>query len=323
MNIINANRSILFLQQQPTLPVPPNGEIVTNKPILVVPKFSLIDTNRMAGGMNTKDSTVDTCKSEAAFLVSVDMEETGAPLTTPPKYAEQLKVSGFKEAASPAANTYELVNDTGEIGRGSALTYMDGKQYQFTNTLVGDTEIVLEVGKIGVVNTKLSGYIDNVVAADVPNPTAAGSVNPMFIVGCADIITLKGVVIPAEKIIFKTNPEIANLYTMGGASGHKSNTIVDYGLTCEITFPVESATFGREAAMIQAGDIEAIKVIIGADDQGVPIDGKSVVFIADTTKAVTYSDTVNNDLLQRVLTLRLYDSANPALRIVTGTTSGL
>ena len=315
---------MINLKQQLTLPVPPDGEIITNAPITVVPKFSIVDTNRMAGGMNTKDSTVDTCKSEASFLVSVNMEETGTTvLATPPKYAEMLKVSGFTQAPNPLADTYELINDLGDIPRGSALTYMDGKQYQFTNTLVGDTEIVLEVGKIGIVNTKLSGYIDNVVAADVPNPIAGGTLDPMFIVGCADILTLDNNVIPAEKIVFKTNPEITKLYTMGGTAGHKSDTITDYGLTCEIIFPVESAVFGREASLIQSGDIKGIKVIIGADATGHPIDGKSVVFLADLTKAVTYADTVNNDLLQRTLTLRLYDHATtPALRIITGKTAG-
>ncbi|RLC84147.1 MAG: hypothetical protein DRI37_09405, partial [Chloroflexi bacterium] len=144
------------------------------------------------------------------------------------------------------------------------------------------------------------------------------------IVSCADVITVGGVSIPAEKIVFKTNPDITKLYTMGGTQGLKQDVITDYGLTCEITFPVESATFGREAGMIETAQIEAIRVVIGADVAGTPVDGESVLFMADTAKAVTYSDSVNNDLLQRTLTLRLYDHLpTPALRILTGKIAGL
>jgi len=325
--LTNAKRSALYFRQAQTPPTPPSSFIETTQPIIVVPQFATVENDRLSGHMNSKTEVVDLCKSSASFLASVAMRETGTTtLNIPTEYAELLKVSGFQEAASPAADTYELVNNTGNIGRGSARVYMDDKEFVFTDTLVGSSEIVLEVGNVGLVNTTLTGYIDNPVPNDVTNPSPALSPEKALIVSCADVVTLGGVTVAAERIVFKTNPVITNTYTMGGASGIKADTITDYMLTAEITFPVESAVFGREASLIKDGDIKAIRVVIGAKDDGTgtPVDGQSTVIMADTTRATTYADTVNGDLLQRTLTLRLFDNLpTPAMRIITGEVAGL
>ena len=201
---------------------------------------------------------------------------------------------------------------------------MDGQRFDMTNTLVGSTEIVANVGEVAMVNTTLTGYIDSPEATAETNPTVTLNPNGLLITSCADIVTLDGTVIPAKGITFTTNPEITNVYTMGGANGLKSDAITDYGLLCQITFPVDNATFNREASAIEAGTIQAVRVVLGADKvTGNPVNGESVVMLADTARATVYSDTVNDQLLERVLTLRLYDGTDPALQLVTGTVAGL
>jgi len=324
--MINTNRSALYLMQQQTLPTPPLGFVETNQPVVAVPTFTTLETNRLSGAMNTQDTTVDLCRTSSSFLASVDLRATGTTnLPVVPDFAELLKVSGFEANTVPPRDTYELFNTTKNIPKGSALVFMDDKKFSFTNTLVGSSEIVLEVGKQAILNTTLSGYIDDAIPANEPNPTATLSKEALIIVGCANVILLDGQVVPAQKIVFKTNPEIANTYTMGGTQGIKADTIVDYALTCEITFPVDSANFGTSASMIKSQQIASIRVVVGEmEDQTHGADGQSILFIADTAKATTYADSVNNKLLQRVLTLRLYDSApNHALRILTGAIKGL
>ena len=325
MALVKTNRSSLFLHQSLTLPVAPAEFIEVNQALVVVPDFATIDTNRLTGAMNAKDASIDTCRTSTAFLASVDMRETGTTtLNVKSGYAELLKISGFEEASAPAIDTYELINSSSNIGRGSAIVYMDDNKFEMTNTLVGSTEMDFQIGQIAKCNTTLSGYMDSAIPVAEANPTVTLSDENLHIVSCLDIVTVDGTVIPAEGIVIATNPDIANTYTMGGASGLKEDTITDYALTCAITFPVDSAVFGREASMIEAGDIVAIRIVIGADTNGLPVDGHSTLFLANTTKAVTYSDTVNNDLLQRVLTLRLYDDGEaPALSIVTGAVSAL
>ena len=325
-HLINAKNTALYLKQSVTLPVPPASFIETIDPLVVVPNFAMVDTNRMNGSMNSKDSVVDTCRTSTAFTANVALRETGTLLTNPPEWADLARISGMKQG-NATTDTFELVNDLDGIAKGSAVVTTDNgaKAFEFTTTLVGDAQFILPIGEIATLETKISGYIDNAVPKDIAIPVQPSlNVGKPLIVSCADIITLKGDVIPAEQIVFAFNPEIANVYTMGGSQGLKSDTITDYGLTCEITFPVESATFGREASLIQTGDIGKIRVVLGADDTGKAVNGKSFVFIADATKAVTYADSVNNDLLQRVLTLRLYDQpTKPALRIISGKVSAL
>ena len=315
MALINTKRSALFLVQGQNLPVPPANFIETNTPLIVVPQSATVETNRLSGQMNSADSVVDTCRSATSFLASADIRSTQGD--TPAEYNELLKVSGFKETIN--ANNVLLENETAYIDRGSAYVYMDGKRFDFTHTLVGDSEIVLNVGEIGRVNTTLSGYIDDPKATDDPNPAVTLNQNNVIIVSCVDIVTRDGVVIPAEGVTFSTNPQITNLYTMGGASGIKADEITDYALTCEIRFPVDSAVFGHDASMIEAGTIESINVVIGADASGQPVNGQSVVFNCDAAKAVVYNDEIENDVLRRVTTLRLYDNgAQSALSITTG-----
>ena len=325
--LVNTTKSTLFFKQSATLPQTTKVDFIeTIKPIIVVPKFATVESSRLSGSMNSKDESIDLCKSSASFMASVTMRETGnPPANIPTEYAELLKVSGFEVAANPPADTYELINSTKNIGRGSAVVFMDGNKFEFTDTLVGSSEIVLKVGEPAVVNTTLSGYVDNPVPQRAFNPKVSINQGKALVVSCADIITMKGTVIPAEKIVFKTNPVISSTYTMGGKKGIKADTIVDYALTAEITFPVESALFGREAAMIESGEIQGIKVYIGMDDAGKPQNYKSTLVLVDAAKATTYNDTVNNDLLQRTLTLRLFDTSQgtPALKILTGKIAGL
>ena len=322
--IINSKQTALYLKQQATAPVPPNEFIETMKPLMVVPKFATVDTNRLSGSMNTKDSVIDTCRASIAFVAEVALRETGATFTDAPEWTELAKISGMTGTAG--TDLFTIANKNGSISKGSAVVTVDAgrEAFNMTNTLVGDIEFVLPVGKLAQVNTKLSGYIDSPKPTPVPSPVKNTlNTNPALVVSCADIITLTGTSIPAEKIVFKMNPDIQNTYTMGGANGIKQDMITDYGVTCEITFPVESATFGREAGLIDAGTISQIRCIIGADAQGKPVDGKSFLFLADASKAVNYVDSVNGDLLQRVLTLRLYDGAEKALRILSGKIAGL
>lgn len=323
MPLINPTRSALYLIQQETLPITPAGFIEVNTPLVVVPNFQTVETNRLSGAMNSKETVVDTCRTMTSFLASVNMRESGAVLTEKSEYAELLKISGFEETVG--ADTYTLSNQVDAIARGSARVYMDGQRFDMTNTLVGSTEMLFEVGSPAVINTTLTGYLDSATPTPETNPTPELNQNGLLIVSCADVITIDGTIIPAQAIGITTNPEIANIYTMGGAEGHKSDVITDYGLLLAITFPVDSAVFGREASLIETGQISAIRIVLNNGSDGTPVNGESVVIMADTARAVTYEDEVNEQLLQRILSLRLYDDlpTSPAITITTGNVSAL
>jgi len=321
MSTVLTERSALFLRQAPTAPTPPANFVETNKPILVTPTFAKISTNRMNGAMNAQDELIDLCRSKASFTAGVDMRATGANMTAVPEYAELMKVCGFNGVAS--ADTYDLGNTVASIPHGSAQVFLDGHKFTFTDTLVGAMTMNFVIGQVANISTVLSGYIDSEVPTDETNPKVALNPEKALVVSCMDIVSYDGTVIPTESIIIKTNPQIAESYTMGGASGIKQNTITNYSLTMDIKFPVEGTEYGEASKAIRDGDIKEIRIVIGADSAGKPVDGESVVIKCDASKMVSYTDSDNAGLLDRVLSFRLFDNTKPAMVLTTGKTSGL
>ena len=96
MALNNPKRSALFIKQQQTLPVTPDGFVEVNTELAVTPVFAESETNRLSGQMNSKETYIDTCRTSTQFLASVNMRESGAVMTAQPEYAELLKVSGFE-----------------------------------------------------------------------------------------------------------------------------------------------------------------------------------------------------------------------------------
>ena len=279
----------------------------------------------MSGQMNTQDEFIDLCNSKAAFTVGTDLRATGtATMDKAPEYAELLKVCGFRLPASPVADTFELVNDTDGVPHGSAIVFVDDNEFKFTDTLVGALTANFEIGKPANIAVDLSGYIDSEIPVNTPNPVPVLNTEKALIVSCLDIVTVGGTVIPAEKVVIKTNPQIAETYTMGGTNGKKDNTITDYSLTLDISFPVDKTKYAEAAMAIRSGTVSALRVIIGADSAGKPVDGESVLITADLAKATAYTDSDKNGLLDRTLSFRLFNgNRSPAMRWLTGKIAGL
>ena len=318
---ILTKRTSVYLKQQQTLPVAPDGFLLVNTPPLVVPVFSTVETNKLDGNMNSKSFVVDTCRSSASFTIATNIRETGTPFVNAPDYAELMKICGFEAKATPVTDTYQLVNDLNFINRGSALIYLDDKKFKFTNTLVGALTATFQIGTLATLSAVVSGYIDDVKAEDETNPTPPATANPPLVVSCADLVLEGGATIQAESIVITTNPEIQNSYTMGGVQGLKADTITDYSLQASVTFPVEKAKYKDNAEAIESGTLKTMRVIIGADSSGVAVDGKSVVIEAKTSRTIGYTDNDNNGILYRTVTYKLENSTAPAIEWSTGKTS--
>lgn len=323
MALINTKRTSVFLEQSVTLPVPPAGFIQTNAPVLVVPVFSTIESNEITGKLNSKASYVDTCRSSASFNIPTNIRETGtAVLDAVPDYAELMKIGGF-EADTAVTDQYTLKNKTDFVKRGSSVIYLDGKKFTFTDTLVGALTINLTVGNLATMDCQVQGYIDDVKATDEANPTVAKVTASQLVVSCVDIYMEDGTILPCESIIITTNPEIQNTYTMGGVQGIKADTITDYSLMASVTLPVDSTKYKDNAELIESGTLKTMRIVIGADNNGVPIDGKSIVVKAETSRTVSYTDEDKNGILYRTINYKLEDSTVPALTWTTGKTAGL
>ncbi len=324
MSLTNTKKTAFFLSIGATPPTPPTGFVESTEPVVIVPEFTQIDISRISGQMNTKTAAVDTCRTKTAFDVKHIMrtsDKSGIALSTPPEYGLLLQSAGFIEVVdttTPGEETVTYHNGIDEMPVSSAVSYMDGQKFTLTDALSSGTTIDLKVGEVATVTNNFSGYMDSPTPVADPNPVVTLSEEVPLIVSCADIVTYDGTCLPLENVTIKLNEEMQDIYTLGGACGIKKNVITDYALELAADFFVEDTTFGREALNIASGDMKEIIVKVGLDGTSTEVNGKSVVYTAELAKTITYSDTIDRDLLKRTVTYRLMDGTSPALTIKQG-----
>jgi len=315
MAYINTKKTALYFKSGATLPVPPANFLETKEPVLIAPEFATEDVNRLNGKLNNKDIIVDTCRTKVSFAAVHAMRaasKVSGAFDTPPEYGELLKAGGFKEVVDTSTAGQETVtynNDPDTVVGGSAVAFVDDNKFDMTDSLAVGITFDLTVGKQATVTGDLTGYIDSPVPAQSTNPAVSLSDEPALVVSCADIYTYDGTVIPTESIKITTNPDIQDVYTMGGANGIKNNFASDYSLQLEATFYVDKTRYGIDPTNIGTGEMKKIEVKIGLDHASAPINGKSVIFTADLSKTITYSDTSDKDMLKRTVTFRLMNNS--------------
>jgi len=323
-DLINCNKTSFFLAIGATPPTPPTGAIETTEPVVITPEFQTIDIKRITGQMNAGTSVVDLCRTKTSFDVNHIMRASNIAATalgTPPQYGLLLQSAGFLEtidSGTAGSETVTYVNGVDTMPISSAVGYLDGLKTTLTNTLASGTTISLKVGTPAEITNNFSGYMDEAEPIAEAMPTVPKNMEPPLVVSCADVVTFDGDCLPLENVTIKLNEEMQDIYTLGGACGIKQNIITDYALELTADFYVGKTTFGREINSIKTGDMKEIIVKIALDKNSTEINGKSVVFTVKLAKTITYSDTVDKDLLKRTVTYRLMDGTEPALSIKTG-----
>ena len=316
MALINTKKSALFLKAGAALPTPPANFLETTDPVLISPEFQTEDIDRMSGELNAKDTYNDLCRTSVSFAAVHAMRAAGekaSEFDKVPEYGQLLIVNGFTETVTGTAadGNVTYVNNTDTVEAGSGVVVVDGNKFEMTNALASSLEIDLTVGKVATLTASMQGYLDSPIPTVVPQPSVTLSDEPLLVVSCADIYMFDGTVIPTESVKITTNPDIQELYTMGGASGLKRNFTSDYSLQLEATFFVDAARYDVDPTNIESEDMKEIIVGIGLDGSSNEINGKSVEFKASLAKTITYSDTTDKDLLKRTVTFRLMNSATP------------
>ena len=323
MALINTKKTALFLAIGAIPPTPVVGFVETMEPVVITPEFAQVDIARISGKLNTKTSVTDTCRTKTSFDVKHTMrtsDKAATALDTPPEYGLLLKAAGFDETIDTTlgAETVIYTNSTDTLPHVSAVAFLDGQKFTFTDSLACGVTLDLKAGEVATITNNFAGYMDSATPTVEANPTVTLTDESALVVSCADIVTYDGTSLPLENVTIKMNEEMQDIYTVGGADGIKSNFVSDYALELTADFYVDSATFGREALNVESGDMKEIIVKIGLDSTSTEVNGKTVVLTASLAKTITYSDTVDKDLLKRSVTYRLMDNATPALSIKNG-----
>jgi len=287
--------------------------IETSEAAEVKIQTSKIQTNRMNGKMNTDATITDTCKANLEFNVKHTMRSV--PIGEKPEYMDLLLVGGFK--AKQVGDQHQISNDS-LLSQGSAMVYVDGWKYTSTDSLISDVNIQLQVGQPATINAKVSGYADSIVPVKEANPVITLNPNNPLVVSCATILTYDGSVIPTENIVISVNPDVKNIYTMGGAQGLKKDYIGNYKLEMKVTYPEDNATFDAQPKALKAELIKEIKIVLNGDTNGDPIDGVSTVITSSFAQATDIQDSASDSRINRTVTYRLQDGTTPALVIANG-----
>ena len=187
---------------------------------------------------------------------------------------------------------------------GSAINYLDGNKHTMTDGVICDTSFDFTLGVGAMMNMSFSSYLDAEgipTAEATPDVTSVLNVNPVIVVGCADIMLTGGTALRADNITITANPVTANRRGFG----KQAFEIVDYKFEITATFLPENADYADAITKIRDATKEAIKIQIGLDSSSLPVNGKTVEVLANIAKAKTVSDANDNSSLKRTFTWQL------------------
>lgn len=323
MALINTKKTALFLQAGQTLPTPPANFLETSTPVLIAPNFETGDVYRVNGQLNNRDTYVDLCRTKVDFTVEHDMrgasEKSGA-FDTPPQYSELLKSAGFDEVidATVGVETVIYNNNVNAVLPASAIAYVDGNKFSMSGSLANALTMDFSVGQTAKISAQMTGYIDSPIPEVEANPDVTLTEEGLLIVSCIDVVTFGGTCLPSESVKITNNPEIQDIYTMGGACGIKNNFTSDYALQVEVTYRVDSAGYDEEATNISTETPKELIIKMGLDSAGAEVNGKSVLITVPLAKTTVYADTTDKDTLLRTTTYRAMNNVAHAMSIKHG-----
>lgn len=324
MALMNTQKTALFLQSGAVLPVPPSNFIESTTPVLITPTITAEDFKRISGKLNSTDSYVDTCNSQVNFSLTHYMRSSNIAqddLAAVPEYGELLKVCGFDETIDSLVPGSEFVTytNTQTPVLGSAVGYVDGQKFEFTDSLTSDMSLEFQIGQPAQIVSNIQGFVDNPIPVIEANPAVILNEEPLMIVSCASLTLLGGTVLKPDRVVFATNPEIADFYTMGGTNGLKSKSMTDYALTCTIDFFVDNADYDREINAIKNQTSATLEIDVATDDASALVNGKSLQVTCEVVKTNDYTDSDENNVLKRSVTYKVQNGTNDvALTLKTG-----
>lgn len=304
MAFLNTKKSAFFAKSGAVLPVTPANFFEVTEEFIINPAPTVEEFNRVSGKLGTMDSYTDSCHVIFSQSVSHKMRSSDTAATaldTVPEYGEMLKMCGFDETIDTGTPTEETVIYTNSQApvRGSAIAFVDGKKFEMTDSVVGDATFNFEIGKAGLLDVALSGFLDNSgIPTSEANPSVTLNDEPTLIVSCGDILTAGGSAVTADKISITMGADIEELYALG----IKEFNVNDYVIKMVADFYVDSANYADAITKLNAETAEAIIIKLGTNQTGSLINGKSIEITADISKASAFTDSIDKSRVKRSMT---------------------
>jgi len=312
MAYMNTLKSAVFIKAGDELPTPPANFFEVAEEFVVNPNPTIEEYKRISGKLGTLDTYADTCHVTFSQKLTHKMRSSNAAgdnLAKVPEYGEVLKICGFDEIIDTETEGQESVTykNTQTPTRGSGIFYIDGKKITATDTLVGDVSFNFEVGKVATMDVTLNGFLDNKgVPANEPNPAVTLNEEPLLVVGCTDFIKVDGTKISADKITIEMGSTIDEFY----AFGKKEFNLTDYAIKLTADFCVDSDDYASAIRDLNNRAVKSIGIVLGANQNGYRVNGKSVYIGIPMAKAYKFEDTVDKNTLKRSMTWLLQPTTN-------------
>lgn len=318
---MNTKKSLILISDNGTLPTPADF-FETEAVVLPQSKPTTSTVERMTGVLGEIETIVDNCDItlENASMTHL-VRHTSQDFKKRPDFGKLLKISAFDETYNDDEvdkESYTYTN-TQNPTVGSAIIYIDGKKFTFTNTLIAETTIVCTLQETVKINSNLNGFYDNGgIPTDEANPVVTPSTEGALMVSCTDLFT-EGVStnLEASSISISMAPTIRKNYGFG----RKDYTINNYVCTVEVTFILDKADYAKAIEQLKSQAPTTLDIKIGTDEDRNLINGKSLHITAPVGKVSDYGDSDSEGVIERTVTYTLHpdpSDSNKALSIKAG-----
>jgi len=300
---LNTKAFALFLKSGGTLPTPPDNFIELDEKLLLAPDVKVENYKRFNGKLGANDSYADACDTTVeGATISHKMRYQNAAadaLDTVPQYGELLKIGGFTENVDTTTPGEETVtytwNKDSSPALASAVYYLDGKKQTMTGSVAANVSFSFEVGMAANISGSLSAFLDNDgVAANEANPTVPLSDEGCLMVGCADVFTEDGSSIKMQSMEIDMGAQINKFYGLN----LKEYETSDFEPSVNVDFSLDGADYNAAIQKLQNETTVDIIVKLGTN-AGTEVSGKTVMFEITNVKFSNYSDSDDNDTVQR------------------------
>lgn len=300
---LNTKNFAFFLKSGATLPTPPANFLELDEKLLLTPKPKVEKYKRFNGKLGANDSYADVCDvSQEGINLSHKMRFQNAAadaLDTVPEYGEVLKIGGFTETIDTATAGQETVTYTWNKDNtptlGSAVYFLDGKKQTMTDTIALNVAFNFEIGKAAMLTASMNTFYDNNgIATSEANPTVTLSDEACLMVGCLDVYTEGGTSISASKISIDMGAAINKFYGLN----LKEYETSDFEPKVDVDFALDATNY-NDAITKLTNETKVNLVIKLGTNAGTEVNGKTVVFTITNVKFSDYSDSDNNDTIQR------------------------
>lgn len=255
-------RHVVLIKKETTYGVDPTPAAASDCILPINPVFTprpdLIDRQTVSSSLGRDPSIVGGVFGELAF--GVELRGSGAAGTAPRGIGAFLQACGFTETVNAGVSViYTLASDA--LASVTAYHYLAERVHKMLGA-AGDFELILEAGKIGILNCRLMGlYSAPTGGTSLPTPTQQSSTPPIVRSAAFAYNSVSTLVVQALQI--RMQNQISRRPDINAANSYKGFRLVDRDVIGSFNPEQEALADYDPYALIAAGTAAALTCTVG------------------------------------------------------------